>query len=355
MEPVAARVLIVTADMGAGHREVAAELERRLRASGAYCETVDIVRAAGRPGRRLQRTYRAVLTYAPWLFDGAMRLWARTPAPMEAFTALNAGPFEQLLAASVDRVEPDVVVSTYNLASQCLGRLRRRGRIHVPVATFVIDPGAHPYWVSDEVSLHMAPTAEAAARLAEFGAATVAVTTPVLREEFRAPPAKSSARSELGLRPDEHVVLISAGSWAAGRIARTVEIVLRSSDCTPVVLCGHNTNIRRRFAATPGVVAVPWTQNVATYLAAADVVVDNAGGLTCWEALACERPVVLYEPLAGHGRFNAAALERCGLAPWARTADELVHWIRRPPLSPARPEGRDATALILAAAGAVAA
>jgi processive 1,2-diacylglycerol beta-glucosyltransferase len=39
-------------------------------------------------------------------------------------------------------------------------------------------------------------------------------------------------------------------------------------------------------------------------------------------------PAVSYRPLPGHGRANAAVLDAAGLAPWARTPQqlgELVH------------------------------
>ena len=49
-------------------------------------------------------------------------------------------------------------------------------------------------------------------------------------------------------------------------------------------------------------------------MAAADALVDNAGGLMCWEAQAAGLPVILYRPLPGHGRFNARALESAGRA-----------------------------------------
>ena len=60
-----------------------------------------------------------------------------------------------------------------------------------------------------------------------------------------------------------------------------------------------------------------------TLMAAADVLVENAGGLSCMEALAVGLPVVTYLPIAGHGRHNAREMERAGLTVWARSATEL--------------------------------
>lgn len=346
------RLLIVSADMGAGHHEVTAELTRRCTAAGAHCDTVDVIADAGPPGARLQRTYRLLLERAPWLYDAAMRVWARWPGPLEHFTALNAAPFERLLAAAVDRSEPDAVVSTYNLASQCLGRLARRRRIDLPIVTFLPDPGAHPYWVSRDVTAHLVPTALTAARLADYGARDVHVVRPVLRPEFATPPKADEAREALGLPGDRRIALLTAGSWAVGGLARTLAAVRRLPRVLPVVLCGRNERLLAALSGDPAVLAVGWTAQAVDYFAAADVVVGNGGALTCWEAFAAGTPVVMYRPLAGHGRINVATLAELGWVRWATDEHALARFVAGDDAlaAPPRPDGAEAADLLLAAA-----
>lgn len=324
----APRVLIVTASMGAGHVEVANELRRRLAERGASVEVVDMLEAAGPAGARLRRTYRLLLDRAPSFYDRVMRCWARFPRALELLTAAGDAPFRRALARALQRCRPDVVVSTYNLAGQVLGRLRARGRVSCPLVTVVTDPGAHPYWVSRDVDLHLAPTAGCAAALSRYGAVRVAQVSPILRPEFDDPPPRDLARAHLGLPRDARIVLLTAGSWAAGGIDATLDVIAGMPDVLPVVLCGRDGALLQRTQSLPQVRGVPWTPEVVSQLAAADVVVDNAGGLTCWEALACGVPVVLYEPLPGHGRLNAAALDGAGLARQVRTSAELADSIR---------------------------
>jgi UDP-N-acetylglucosamine:LPS N-acetylglucosamine transferase len=57
---------------------------------------------------------------------------------------------------------------------------------------------------------------------------------------------------------------------------------------------------------------------------AADVVVENAGGLTCMEALAAGRPVLSFNPIPGHGRANVEAMVRCGIVDHVRHAEDLI-------------------------------
>jgi UDP-N-acetylglucosamine:LPS N-acetylglucosamine transferase len=52
---------------------------------------------------------------------------------------------------------------------------------------------------------------------------------------------------------------------------------------------------------------------MAGLMAAADVLVENAGGLTSKEALRVGLPVVTFRPITGHGRHDAGALAALGL------------------------------------------
>src|SRR5262249_43146015 len=81
--------------------------------------------------------------------------------------------------------------------------------------------------------------------------------------------------------------------------------------------------------------AIGWTTDMPGLVRACDVVVQNAGGLTSLEALACGVPVITYRCLPGHGRTNAAALQGAGWVPWVMDAAELPAALRRALAEPA--------------------
>jgi UDP-N-acetylglucosamine:LPS N-acetylglucosamine transferase len=309
---------------------VAEELAGRLRARGSRCEIVDMIEAAGPPGARLAWTYRQVLAKAPALYGAAMRIWARAPRLVETLAAATSGHFDRTLERAVRRIQPDVVVATYNLAGQALGRLVRRGRIGTPLVVYVTDPGAHPYWVSRSAALHLVITEQTAAGLRRAGAGRVEVVTPLLRPGAHPVADRRRVRADLRLPSGRtRICVVNGGSWAAGRLADTVRLLLRDASVTPVVLCGDNGRLAEAVRVL-GAVPVPWTPDVLRYLSAADVVVDNAGGQTCLEALACGTPVVVYRPIPGHGRLNARTLAATGLATFARTPGALLAAVRDP-------------------------
>lgn len=322
------RLLVVGSSMGAGHMTAARVLADRAALRGAQARVVDyLALPAGPQGRLVRSLYRWMVTDAPWLYDAIMRGWMRAPSLFERLSAIGEGAYAAGLARHVEGFSPDVVVSTYNLAGQLLGRLRRRGRLPVPTVAYVTDAGAHPYWIARGVDLHLAPLDLTASQLTTLGASSVQVVDPLVP----APSAltRAEARKRLAVAAGAQVALVNGGTWGVGSVIDAATCIAGSGAET-YVLCGNAARLARALRATPNCHPVAWTDNVADWIAAADVVVDSAGGTTCWEAIGAERPVILHRPLAGHGRLNAETLQRAGLATVTWSAEQLRSAVRDP-------------------------
>jgi hypothetical protein len=124
-----------------------------------------------------------------------------------------------------------------------------------------------------------------------------------------------------------------------------------------LVLCGRNADLRAQLDARDRVTALGWRDDVPLLMAAADVLLDNAGELSVIEALVANLPAVTYRPIPGHGRANATVLAEAGLAPWPTSPDGLAAVLdgiaATSPLSPwpATPEA-DVAAIVLELADA---
>jgi UDP-N-acetylglucosamine:LPS N-acetylglucosamine transferase len=200
--------------------------------------------------------------------------------------------------------------------------------------------------VTPQAALHLAVTDHTAAGLRRYGAGRVEVVRPLVRPQLQSPPARRDARQRLGLGRHARVCLVNGGSWAAGGLVDTVRLLDGTGGVVPAVLCGRDPVLRERVRSLGSAVAVPWTSEIPSWLAAADVLVDNAGGQTCFEALACGTPVVVFRPLPGHGRLNAEALAATGLAAYARNPEELRAAVDAPGSPPAL-RGADAAEVVL--------
>jgi len=224
----------------------------------------------------------------------------------------------------VREADADVVVSTYPMASLVLGGARQKGKLRIPVATFITDFAVHPLWTHPGVDLHMCVHPQSAEAAAARSGRAATAPGPMVPERFHADlPDRATARQSLGFDKDERLVLVVAGAWGIGDVAKTFDTLLSSGRYTPLVVCGNNEQLRKRLEGRKGGHVLGWTDEMPTLMAASDVIVQNAGGLTCMEAFAAGLPVVSFEPIAGHGKDNAEQMAEAGVAAYADGEDEL--------------------------------
>ncbi|MDX3746492.1 glycosyltransferase [Streptomyces sp. AK08-02] len=320
----AERIAIVSASIGAGHDGAAAELARRLTAHGFVVDRFDLLDLLpAHLGRLVRDGYHRMLVQAPWAYQRVYRSTERAGGGGPLARALLRSAEERMLRA----LHPGTgaVVSTYPGASRVLGGLRLRGRLGAPVLTYLTDFSVHPLWVADGVDVHLAAHAVPAAQARAAGARDVRVCGPVVDPRFRPGSAleRDTARARFGLPQNAPLALLVAGSWGVGPV-RQVALELR--DCgaaVPVVVCGRNEALAARLRADGIEHAYGWVDDMPALMHAADVLVQNAGGLSSLEAFATGLPVASYRCIPGHGLTNAAALEEAGAAVWIRDPSRL--------------------------------
>jgi len=329
---VPARVLILTASVGEGHDRPALWLAEQLRAERP--ETVvlveDSLRVMGRLVATISETAPRVVFYRlRWLWD--LGFWAFTGpsaargVAQRVLTRLGAPG----LLALIEQSRPDVVVSVYPQASEVLARLRRSGRLSVPVLSGITDVAALDYWACRGADTYLVTQPEAITEvLAIAGAgADVHTVTGFTDPVFYAPRSPADARRALGLSEDGTIVLVSGGGWGVGDVEGAVAEALGIAGASVVCLTGRNDGLRatlgRRFAGESRVQVEGFTEVMGDWLAAGDALVHSTGGLTVLEAVLRGCPVISYGWGRGHIRKHNHAFRRYGLAEVVDSRREL--------------------------------
>lgn len=318
------RVVIFSASVGAGHDSAAKALADRFTARGVAADRHDFLTLMP-AGRAVCGSYRRIITHAPALYQCIYSRTERAARPGLVQRHLLRGAEQAVLAA----IPPDAVaaVATYPLAAQVLGRLRASGRLAVPVVVTFTDFSVHPLWIAPGVDLYLAPHAVTAAQAVAHGVAAerVVVARPLVSGRFGEGAGRDTARVRFGLgEVNKPLALLLGGSWGVGDVERTAHDLAASGVVTPVVVCGRNEVLRGRLRAAGFPHVFGWVGDMATLMAACDVMVQNAGASSTLEAFATGLPVATYRSLAGHGRTNAAVLDEAGLAVWVRSRAELA-------------------------------
>ncbi|MGM0879383.1 MAG: glycosyltransferase, partial [Bacillota bacterium] len=82
-----------------------------------------------------------------------------------------------------------------------------------------------------------------------------------------------------------------------------------------VCITGHNKKAKAKIEQLESkheIVSTGFTNRFTDYLRASDVIISKAGGLTMAESLACETPILIYQPVPGHEEQNAQYLMNYG-------------------------------------------
>jgi UDP-N-acetylglucosamine:LPS N-acetylglucosamine transferase len=310
-----ARILLLSAAMGGGHLQISRELARRFERRGHDARVVDMLDLMPPPtGRWLHWIYPFLVNRTPALYQRVYE----TFFVAEQRAGERAGIPVRLalpgLRTWVEGFRPDLAVSTYPLCSLALGEGRRRGWLPCPSVTVVTTFSVNNLWVHPANDAEVCISAEAAADAAARTGRRAEVSGPIVRSRFLEPADGSGFRRSLGLPDEARVALVTTGSMGlAGDADLAARTIAGHDGWVPVVLCGRSEALRDQISAISGAVPVDWVEDMPAAMAAADVLVDNNCGMSAKEALGARLPIVTFRPISGHGRDDAAALERLGL------------------------------------------
>ena len=153
----------------------------------------------------------------------------------------------------------------------------------------------------------------------------IVVTGNPVREEFMNPDSRGS-REKLGFRDDEFVVLSFGGSQGAGRINKAmIDVIRKYNGCEGIRIClgagsYYYSAIMESFAEEGFVLGdnisiMEYIDDMASYLAAADLVISRSGALTVAEATVSGAPALFIpSPMVtgNHQYYNALAVAEKG-------------------------------------------
>lgn len=323
------RVLLLSASSGAGHVRAAQALEKAFAARGScQVEHIDVIHHVSKLFQRIyDNAYIAMVRNAPELmgvlYDRTDQPW-RHPRRRLALDRLNTGPMIRLLK----RVQPDLCVATHFLPAEIIAWLIAKRKLRARNAIVVTDYDVHAMWLCRTVDRYYVAIQESAEYLARIGVPRekIRVTGIPVDSPFALPMDRAEARRRHGLAADAPVILVAAGGYGVGPVERLVTDLLELNRAWQIMaIAGKAEKVRKRLEeiasgagtlpdGAPRLHAVGFTTQMDRYMAAADLLVGKAGGLTTSEALARGLPMALIEPIPGQEERNADHLLEAGVA-----------------------------------------
>jgi UDP-N-acetylglucosamine:LPS N-acetylglucosamine transferase len=332
------RVLILCADIGAGHVTVARTLADALRGRDdveAVELRTDLDVMGPRLGQFLSDGFDTHLDKIGWTYELAYRVFFELSPPRRAAHLALAALGGRGLSRTIADFGADVVVTEYPVLSATLGQLRALGRLDVPVCSSVSDPAGLYYWAHPGIDLHLLSWPEAQGEVERIaGPGRASAVRPLIDKRFYSSPTRRRARSSLSLPNDTPVVAVSGGGWGIGDLTSAVGVAAQSAHV--VCLTGRNERLRAELESRddPRLTVLGFTDQMPALLAAADALIHTTGGTTALEARVVGCPLINYGTGVAHVRAHARAMAEQGLAEWAPDRAALAPALGRTLASP---------------------
>lgn len=341
--PAKKRILILYADAGFGHRSAAFAVKKALEESYASSIHIDFVNPLQDPRtpfylRDSQSDYDTIIRSVPELYRIGYEASDASVPTLFVESALTLMLYD-VLKDLVQKLNPDVIVTTYPIYQAPLDAVFTIRKINKPIAAVVTDlVDVHRIWFNVGVERLFVPTHSVQQQAIHFGlpAKKVVVTgipvSTTIRNEHHS---KAEIRGNLGLDKEIFTLLV-AGSKRVEGLPKILEGLNHSGHPIQLVMvAGGDDALYQQFRGIDWHVPVRiynYVDFIPSLLYASDAIICKAGGLIVSEAMAAGLPMILINVIPGQESGNADYVLSSGAGELAENSQRLLeivsHWLQ---------------------------
>ena len=303
------RILILTGKFGMGHWSASQSLRQHLLRAfpGAEAEVLDLVaQAMPNASEAMYKCFNLLVTRGSGLFNLYYKLTKDLPA--DTWTVLDDLFLDSLTGLFMDR-GPDVVIATHPLCARMVSRWKGATGSRLPLVTCVTDLSSHSEWIHKYTDCYLVGSNDLREKLASKGVDrdSICVTGIPVRSEFKRPVVRRPGRTR-------QLLIMGGGLGLLPRRDSFYEALDALPGVHTTIITGRNQKLYDRLAGRyPNIQVLGFTDRVYDYMARADLVLTKPGGITLFETIFSELPILAWEPFLEQEKLNARFLVKRGL------------------------------------------
>jgi UDP-N-acetylglucosamine:LPS N-acetylglucosamine transferase len=291
-------ILLLTTRTGGGHVNLAQSLEETLRTH------YDVEIADPYPDT-LRDYYTMLSRHLLWAWDLQYR-FTNNPAGSLLLHRVLTFSIKKRIAELIERVQPQVIVSTHALLSYEVRSACDALHLNIPLVFQLTDlEEVHIAWFTERhASAYLAPSREIRQQAVQHGIASdrLYTTGRPVRQQFLEvmPSMRDETLKTLGLDPALFTIFLQGGARGSAGIDQTVRSILAAEIPMQIIMAvGNNTALAKHFAGIARLSVLPFTPLIAPYMASSDLIAGKAGASFISEAFTLEKPFLVTNFIPG--------------------------------------------------------
>lgn len=332
------KVLILSCNTGEGHNAAGRALEEYLKDSGVEVEMLDFMKLSSeRTSRIVGGAYISIAKLTPHFFGFIYQLGMkissnRHKSPVYYANALMARHLNEYLK----KHPVDILVMPHLYPAETITYMKNKKMLQCKTLAIATDYACIPFWEETNCDAYVIPHEDLLEefslrgikkeKLYPFGIPVKKAFCSIKNEKkfsvanITQINNSKTAKERLKLPSNRSLFLVMGGSMGFGKIQLFTYELNRSCKHGEqiVVICGNNYKLfrilKRCFRDNKNIHIIGFTNKVALYMEAADVVYTKPGGLTSTEVIVKNKPLVHTAPIPGCETSNMEFFASKGMA-----------------------------------------
>lgn len=297
------KIQIVTCQFGSGHLSAAQTLKQQIEQARPEdsVELVDLVAMSfPRSHRLIYKTYQSMV-----LTGAKLVKWVYGENPQKGLSD-KPSAINQLVLSNLfhhlTETKPDVVIATYSLATKALARFKQLHPEAFRLVTCITDVQAHAGWINHQTDLYLVACQATKLVLIQHGVKPEQVIVQGI------PVKQLEPKAEVSKLPS---ILLMGGGLGLLPSSEDFYYGLAATGCHVTVVCGKNTKLQKKLQKLnlPNVTVLGYCHHMAQLLKESDIIISKPGGVTTFEAIAAEIPLLAFSPTLPQEQSNARFIE----------------------------------------------
>ena len=317
-------ILIVTGKFGMGHWSASESLRQQLQRAfpEAQVEVMDLIAYTSHNPESMYKWFNVLVTRGSGLFNLYYKFTQNKDSDERP---LNEEQCPHRVGELFAVKRPDVVIATHPICARMVARWKGETGSSLPMVTCVTDLTSHSEWIHKVTDCYLVGTEEIRDRLVEKGVSRdiIYVTGIPVRAEFKLPVHR-------GDRQERNLLIMGGGLGMMPRKDSFYEGLDTMPGVRTTIITGRNQKLYDRLVDRyENIRVVGFTDRVYEYMAWADLVLTKPGGITMFESIFSELPILAWEPFLEQEKRNARFLVERGLGRVAsKESEECLTAIR---------------------------
>jgi processive 1,2-diacylglycerol beta-glucosyltransferase len=211
--------------------------------------------------------------------------------------------FLKKLDELLDEIKPTVIISTFPFCSQLVSKYKDKTGDKRPLLTCITDLSSHSEWLSKNTDCYLVADEYTKDELIEKGidVSKILVTGIPVRREFKNTDRKDKIQNE------KNILIMGGGLGLLPKLNKFYEDLNNLEGVKTTVITGNNEKMYYKLHSMyENIEVLGYTDHVDKYMENADLIITKPGGITLFETIHSELPLLVFSPFLLHEINNAA-------------------------------------------------